>query len=73
MNSAFVRYIPLMSRVFGPYCKLRTEFFSIDLWPKREARIRNFTVRTEKTRLIRCLLYDFFLFGGPETSAGRTI
>ena len=41
MNSAFVRYIPLMSRVFGPYCKLGTEFFSIDLWPKREARIRN--------------------------------
>ena len=31
-------YIPLISRVFGPYCKLRTEFFSIDLWPKREAR-----------------------------------
>ena len=26
--------IPLISRVFGPYCKLRTEFFSIDLWPK---------------------------------------
>ena len=24
-------YIPLISRVFGPYCKLRTEFFSIDL------------------------------------------
>ena len=30
-------YIPLISRGFGPYCKLRTEFFSIDLWPKREA------------------------------------
>ena len=29
--------IPLISRVFGPYCKLRTEFFPIDLWPKREA------------------------------------
>ena len=28
-------YILLISRVFGPYCKLRTEFFSIDLWPKR--------------------------------------
>ena len=26
-----------------------------------------------KTRLIRCLSYGFFLFGGPETSAGRTI
>ena len=31
-------YIRLISRVFDPYCKLRTEFFSIDLWPKREAR-----------------------------------
>ena len=29
-------YVPLISRVFGPYCKLGTEFFSIDLWPKRE-------------------------------------
>ena len=46
-----MQYIPLISRVFGPYCKLRTE----------------------KTRLIRCLLNGFFLFGGPETSAGRTI
>ena len=24
-------------------------------------------------RLIRCLLYGVFLFGGSETSAGRTI
>ena len=32
-----------------------------------------FTVQTEKSRLIRCLLCSFFLFGGPETSAGRTI
>ena len=31
-------YIPLISRVFGPYRKLRTEFFSSDLWPQREAR-----------------------------------
>ena len=42
-----VQDIPLISRVFGPYCKLRTEFFSIDLcrawaihrWKK--TRIRN--------------------------------
>ena len=27
--------ILLISRILGPYCKLRTEFFSIDLWPKR--------------------------------------
>ena len=31
-------FIPLISRVFGPSCKLRAKFFSIDLWPKREAR-----------------------------------
>ena len=26
-----------------------------------------------KKELIRCLLYGFFQFGGPETSAGRAI
>ena len=31
-------YKPLISRVFGPYCKLRIEFFPVDLWPKRETR-----------------------------------
>ena len=31
-------YIPLTNRVRGPYCKLRTKFFPVDLWPKREAR-----------------------------------
>ena len=30
--------IPLTNRVRGSYCKLRTEFFSFDLWPKGEAR-----------------------------------
>ena len=25
--SVYVKYIPLISRVFGAYCKLRTEFF----------------------------------------------
>ena len=30
--------VPLISRVRGPYCKIRTEFFPVDLWPKREAR-----------------------------------
>ena len=29
---------PLTNRVRGPYCKLRIEFFPVDLWPKREAR-----------------------------------
>ena len=32
------KYIPLINRVRGPYCKIRTEFFPVDLWPKREAR-----------------------------------
>ena len=44
-------------------------FFPSNRWKKT----RIFTVQTEKTRLIRCLLYGFFLFGGPETIAGRTI
>ena len=30
--------IPLTNRVRGLYCKLRTKFFPIDLWPKRQAR-----------------------------------
>ena len=30
--------IPLTNRVRGPYSKLRTEFFPVDLLPKREAR-----------------------------------
>ena len=34
--------IPLTNRVRGPYCKLLTEFFPVDLWPKRKkTRIRN--------------------------------
>ena len=36
-----------MLGVFGPYCKLRTEFFSIDLWPARFAlgvRFENWTL-----------------------------
>lgn len=30
-------YIPLTNRVQGPYCKLGTEFFPVDIWPKRFA------------------------------------
>ena len=30
-DQSFTRVVPLISRVFDPYCKLRTEFFSIDL------------------------------------------
>ena len=30
--------IPLTNRVRGLYCKLRTEFFPVDLWPKRKVR-----------------------------------
>ena len=32
------KYIPLTNRVRGPYCKLRTKFFPVCLWPKHEAR-----------------------------------
>ena len=34
----FLMDIPLSNRVRGPYCKLRAQFFAVDLWPKREAR-----------------------------------
>ena len=27
-------YIPLTNRIRGLYCKLRTEFFPVNLWPK---------------------------------------
>lgn len=41
-NQVWLLYPRLTSnsfhRPFGPYCKLRTEFFPIDLWSKREAR-----------------------------------
>jgi len=30
------KYVTLTNRVRGPYCKLRTGFYHIDLWPKRE-------------------------------------
>ena len=65
-------YISPISRVFGPYCKLRTEFFfhrfiaqarsarAINRWEK--TRIRNLQYGPKKMRLIRCLLYDFFQF-----------
>lgn len=32
-----VPYIPLISQVFGSYCKLWTKVFAIDLWPKHKA------------------------------------
>ena len=38
-----------------------------------KTRIRYLQSGPKKTRLIRCSSYGFFLFGGPETSAGRTI
>ena len=37
LNAAH-QFIPLTNRVRGPYCKLRTEVFPVDLWPNREAR-----------------------------------
>ena len=38
----------------------------------KKMRIGNLTIQTKKTRLIRCLVYDF-LFGEPKTSAGQAI
>ena len=52
VSNTFEDYIALISRVFGPYWKLRTEFFYIDLWPKRDLEKNEdpqFTVRTEKS------------------------
>ena len=64
-----MKYIPLSSRVRGPYGKLLTEFFSFLLWPKhREGKNEDpyLAVRTEQTRLIRCLLYGFVDYPGFE-------
>ena len=33
-----IQYIPLINRVRGPYCKIWTKFFPVDLWPKCKAR-----------------------------------
>ena len=69
-SSWHIQYIPLINRVRGPYCKIRTEFCSrrfmaqarsaraINRWEKNEDPY--FTVRTENTRLIRYLLYLSF-------------
>ena len=60
-----------MRGVLGAYCKLQTQYFSINFRSKHKAwhhkfleknKDPQFTVRIEKTRLIRCLLYGF-LFG----------
>ena len=63
-------YIPLISRVRGPYGKLWTEFFSFLLWPKLEARgvllyeayrggFRNFG--KERPVKVICAQKDYFL------------
>ena len=66
--------IPLISRVRGPYCKLWTEFFPSIYGPSaKRAGHENkegkneypyLAVRTEQTRLIRCLLYGFVDYSG---------
>ena len=32
-----VSYIPLTNRLRAPYCEVAEKFFSVDLWPNREA------------------------------------
>ena len=69
------QYIPLISRVRGPYAKLWTEFFSFLLWPKRaghenreEKKRGSISCRTDRAniRLIRCLLYGFVDYSSFE-------
>jgi hypothetical protein len=72
-NSLYVtvkkeKYIPLINRVQGPYCKLWTKFFHClmaqarSAWAiKRQKKQGSITYRTdEQTWLIRCLLYGSF-------------
>ena len=44
------QYIPLISHVFGPYCKLRILVFSIDLWPKRGKKTWSVIYSTDRKR-----------------------
>ena len=71
-------YIPLISRVFVPYCKLRTELFfhrfmaqarsarTINRWKK--TRIRNLQYGPKKTRLIAELWRAKRACGAPWVS-----
>ena len=36
------KILPRTNRVQGPYCKLQTEFFPVDLWPARRKKKRGF-------------------------------
>ena len=48
--------------------QVMNQFFSFPLWPKRggETEDSQVAVRTEQTRLIRCLLYGFVDYYGFE-------
>ena len=69
-------YIPLISRVRGPYGKLWTKFFLSFYGPSakrtghenKEGKNEDpyFAVRTEQMRLIRCLLYGFVNYSSFE-------
>ena len=54
------KYIPLISRVFGPYCTLTKKRGSV-------------IYSTDRKNEANKILYGFFQFRGPETSAGRAI
>ena len=55
---------------FFPSIYGRSAKRAINRW--KNTRIRNLQYGPKK-EANKCLLYGFFLFGGPETSAGRTI
>ena len=65
--------VPLIGRVRGPYGKLWPEFFSVPVCEnkegKKKTRIHKLDVRTEQTRLIRCLLYGFTDYSGKRTKS----
>ena len=66
------QHIPLANRVRGPYCKLRTEFFSFRFIAQARAGHKTkgknedpqLTVRTEKKKLVRYLLYLYCVSDG---------
>ena len=76
MSMQAIISIPLISRVRGPYGKLWTEFFPSFYGPSakraghenKEGKNEDpkLAIRTEQTRLMRCLLYGFIDYSGFE-------
>ena len=69
-KSGSEKYLLLTNQVWGPYRKLRTEFFPLQFMAQaRSARAINrrsvtYILRTEKPRLVRCLLYLYCVSDG---------